>query len=208
MADKEAAVYVVDLGSSMGECHNGRTESDLDWSLSYVWDKISTTAQASRKTWCVGVIGLRTDETNNKYAEDPENEGYDNISVLKELGPVSLVDIKELKTKLYPSGTQSGDAMSAIVLASEMINDYTTNKKGERLKFKREVYVITDGMGGIDEDDIDEIASRLNDIGVELTVVQVPLPKHINIKFADYLTLVAWILTTLSMASRRKTSRP
>lgn len=171
MADKEAIVYIVDLGSSMGDCHNGRTETDLDWSLRYVWDKITTTAQAARKTWCVGVVGLRTDETNNNYAEDSANEGYDNISVLKELGPVSLPEIKGLRTKLKPSQTESGDAMSAIVLASEMVNEFTSNKKGEPLKFKREVYLITDGMGGIDEDDIDEIASRLNDIGIKLTVV-------------------------------------
>lgn len=177
MADKEAIVYIVDLGSSMGDCHTGRTESDLDWSLSYVWDKISTTAQAARKTWCVGVIGLRTNATDNKYAENRENEGYDNISVLKELGPVSLSEIKGLKTRLSPSETESGDAMSAIVLASEMINDFTMDKKGQPLKYKREVYLITDGMGAIDEDDIDEIASRINDIGVQLTVVQVSLLK-------------------------------
>lgn len=184
MADKEAVVYIVDLGSSMGDCHNGRTESDLDWSLRYVWDKITTTAQAARKTWCVGVVGLRTDETDNKFAEDSGNEGYDNISNLKELGPVSLPEIKGLRNKLKPSNTQNGDAMSAIVLASELVNDFTSNKKGEPLKFRREVYLVTDGMGGIDEDDIDEIASRLNEIGIKLTVVQVLLPKCANV-FAD-----------------------
>lgn len=29
MADKQATVYVVDLGASTGECHNGRVESDV-----------------------------------------------------------------------------------------------------------------------------------------------------------------------------------
>lgn len=190
MADKEAIVYIVDLGSSMGHCHNGRIETDLDWSLRYFWDKITTTAQAARKTWSVGVIGLRTDETNNKYAEDRGNEGYDNISVLKELGPVSLPVIKGLRTKLKPSETNSGDAMSAIVLASEIVNEFTSNKKGEPLKFKREVYLITDGMGGIDEDDIEEIASRLNDIGIKLTVMQVLSPQYTGSFLADDFALV------------------
>lgn len=43
MADKEATVYIVDVGKSMGEKHHGRTETDLDWAMSYVWDKIATT---------------------------------------------------------------------------------------------------------------------------------------------------------------------
>ncbi|THX79202.1 putative Ku family DNA helicase [Aureobasidium pullulans] len=43
MAGKEATVYIVDLGESMGEKHNGREITDLDWALTYIWDKITTT---------------------------------------------------------------------------------------------------------------------------------------------------------------------
>ena len=43
MAQKEATVYIVDIGKSMGEKHNGREISDLDWALTYIWDKITTT---------------------------------------------------------------------------------------------------------------------------------------------------------------------
>ena len=43
MADKEATVYIVDVGLSMGQKHNGRTQSDLDWAMEYVWDKITST---------------------------------------------------------------------------------------------------------------------------------------------------------------------
>lgn len=46
MADKEATVYVVDVGKSMGEQKNGRSISDLDWAMQYVWDKITTTVRA------------------------------------------------------------------------------------------------------------------------------------------------------------------
>ena len=45
MADKEATVYIVDVGMSMGESHHGRDESDLDWSLQYVWDRITSTVR-------------------------------------------------------------------------------------------------------------------------------------------------------------------
>lgn len=43
MADKEATVYIVDMGRSMGEKRYGREESDLDWAMTYVWEKITST---------------------------------------------------------------------------------------------------------------------------------------------------------------------
>ncbi|KAL8796891.1 MAG: hypothetical protein Q9195_000974 [Heterodermia aff. obscurata] len=41
MADKEATIYIVDVGSSMGKKCNGRHESNLDWAMNYVWEKIT-----------------------------------------------------------------------------------------------------------------------------------------------------------------------
>lgn len=81
MADKEATVYVVDLGKSMGENRHGRDESDLDWAMKYVWDKIAATVSmpvrgklrisdkcqkmaTGRKSLCAGVVGFRTDGIN------------------------------------------------------------------------------------------------------------------------------------------------
>ncbi|KUI55519.1 ATP-dependent DNA helicase II subunit 2 [Cytospora mali] len=165
MADKQAFVYIVDVGSSTANCNTGRSQSDLDWSLRYVWDKIAATAQASRKTWCLGVIGLRTDETNNKYQKD---DGYDNISVLKPLGPIELSQVKELKNTIKSSNTDTGDAMSAIIVAAEMIDEFT-----KRNKYTRRIYLLTDGHGPIDGDDIDEISIRLNDLDIELIVLGV-----------------------------------
>ena len=43
MAEKEATVYIVDMGISMGEKRNARKESDLDWAMTYVWEKITGT---------------------------------------------------------------------------------------------------------------------------------------------------------------------
>ena len=43
MADKEATVYIIDMGKSMGEKRNAREVSDLDWAMIYVWEKITST---------------------------------------------------------------------------------------------------------------------------------------------------------------------
>lgn len=165
MADKEATVYIIDLGSSMGDCHNGRIESDLDWGMRYVWDKITTTVAALRKTWTVGVIGVRTDETNN-HLQDQQGDGYENISILQELGPMNLSSLRSLQTLVKPSDTESGDSISAIVLAIDMIERFT-----KKLKYKRKIILVTDGEGSVDPDDFDDIARKIKDCGVELIVL-------------------------------------
>lgn len=53
MADKEATVYIVDVGRSMGEKRNGRTESDLDWAMRYVWDRITSTVRDLERSYII-----------------------------------------------------------------------------------------------------------------------------------------------------------
>jgi ATP-dependent DNA helicase 2 subunit 2 len=48
MAEKEATVYIVDVGKSMKQHNNGRDISDLDWAMRYVWDKITTTVSLTQ----------------------------------------------------------------------------------------------------------------------------------------------------------------
>ncbi len=164
MADKEATVYVVDLGESMADCHNGRDESDLDFGMRYVWDKISTTVAASRKTWTVGVVGLNTDDTDNAQAGNLE--GYEHISVLQEIGPMTLTSLRELRASIEPSQTSDGDAISAVVVALDMIERFT-----KKLKYNRRIILVTNAESPIDDELSEEVAKRLNDSNVELVVM-------------------------------------
>jgi ATP-dependent DNA helicase 2 subunit 2 len=43
MAQKEATVYIIDVGHTMGSKRHGRKKSDLEWAMEWVWDKITTT---------------------------------------------------------------------------------------------------------------------------------------------------------------------
>lgn len=45
MAEKEATIYIVDVGKSMGERRHGRPVTDLEWAMQYVWDKITATVR-------------------------------------------------------------------------------------------------------------------------------------------------------------------
>lgn len=47
MADKEATIYVVDVGKPTGLMRHGRDKTDLDWSMEYVWDKIAATVRTA-----------------------------------------------------------------------------------------------------------------------------------------------------------------
>ncbi|QSS63425.1 Ku family DNA helicase [Histoplasma capsulatum] len=127
MADKEATVYIVDVGKSMGECHNGRSISDLDWAMRYIWDKITTTVATGRKTATLGVIGLKTDGRLSS--------------------PISI---------------------SSLILAIDMIVRYC-----KKLKYKRKIVLVTDGMGAMDIDGIDGIVSKINEENIELVILGV-----------------------------------
>jgi len=167
MADKEAVVYIIDLGESMADCHHGRVESDLDFSMRYVWDKISTTVAANRKTWTVGVVGLGTDNTDNRQAREGL-DGYESISVLQEISAMSMSSLRDLRHKIEPSNTSGGDAVSAIVVALSMIELYT-----KKLKYNRRIYLVTNAEVPIDdsEESIDDVASKLTELGIELIVM-------------------------------------
>ncbi|KAJ4169970.1 ATP-dependent DNA helicase yku80 [Fusarium falciforme] len=165
MAEKEATIFILDLGSTMAQTHTGRSESDLDWSMRYVWDKITDIVAASRKTLCVGVVGFRTDETDNKLQDD---DGYENIAVLQELGPMSMSSLRNLQSVIKPSETWSGDAISAIVVAVDMMDTFT-----KKLKWNRKIILITDGQGPMDADGLSDISKKMNDSNIQLTVLGV-----------------------------------
>ncbi|KAL2051237.1 hypothetical protein ABVK25_008485 [Lepraria finkii] len=167
MADKEATVYIVDMGSSMGEIRNGRKESDLDWAMTYVWEKITSTVATDRKGAQLGVIGLRTDRTENELDKE---DSFEHICVLQEIGQVLLPGLKKLRSKVKVSNTHDGDAISAIVIAIQMIT-----KHCKKLKWKRRIVLVTDGRGAIDADPdgVAEISKKIKDDEMELVVVGV-----------------------------------
>lgn len=173
MADKQATIYIVDLGATMKDCHNGRTETDFDFAMRYVWDKITTTMAASRKTWQLGVVGLRTEET---YVPLDDDDGYEHISVLKDLGPMEMPHLRSLQQSLTIKKigkNEGGDATSAIALAVDMIDKATTNAKGVPLKFERKIILVTDGRGEIDGDEayLSGLSKQINEANITLVVV-------------------------------------
>ena len=163
MAEKEATVFIVDLGRSMNEQRHGREITDLDWALQYVWDRMTSTIALDRKTTFQAAVGLKTDGTSNSLEQDPS---YSNISVFQELSQILLPDLHALRDKLVPSSTDDGDAISAIVLAIQMIE-----QKCKKLKYIRRIILVTNGRGELDGDQIEPISSKIKQEGIELIVL-------------------------------------
>ncbi|KAF2758088.1 ATP-dependent DNA helicase II subunit 2 [Pseudovirgaria hyperparasitica] len=166
MANKEATIYIVDVGRNTGDTHSGRDESDLEWSLRWVWDKITTTVGTGRKTAMVGVLGLRTAATDHFLSDEG---GYEHISIFHPIS-VLMPDVRKLREKFEPSSTNAGDAISAIILATQMITDHC-----KKLKYTKKIFLVTNGRGHMDADagDIAGLAKKIQDEDIELTVLGV-----------------------------------
>ena len=165
MANKEATVYIVDVGSSMGERNCGRQETNLDFALEYVWDKITTTVATGRKTAMAGVVALRTDGTGNELGEDP---AYTNITVLQEIAQIQMAELRKLRDELTISATNSGDAVSAIIVAIQMIE-----RQCRKLKYTRRIVLVTDARTRMETADLGQITSKLKEDDIELVVLGV-----------------------------------
>lgn len=57
-------------------------------------------------------------------------------------------------------------AISAIVVAIQMIGDYC-----KKLKYRRKIVLVTDGRGSMDDDGVDEIVNKIKEDNIELVVL-------------------------------------
>ena len=158
-------MYVVDCGRTMGDKSQGRKQTNLDWALEYIWDKITSTVATARKTALAGVVGFRTDGTKNDLSED---ESYHHISVFQDIGQILMPNLRQLRQDLVVSETEAGDAISALVIAIQMI--VTTCRK---LQYQRKIVLVTDARGSMDAEDLSQITEKLKEDSIELVILGV-----------------------------------
>lgn len=80
-----------------------------------------------------------------------------------------------------------------------MINVYT-----KKLKYKRKIYLVTNGKGTMSSDGLSDIASKLKADNIELIVLYVHLSNTAGL-FENLQLIGALILMILITASKRKT---
>lgn len=190
----------------MGDCHNGRSITDLEYGMQYVWDKMATIMSDNRKGDNVGVITLRTDGTKNDLADTGDE--YSNITLLRNLGMLEMGDLQSLKETVTPSDTEEGDAISAIVVAGEAIAKFTTLKTGKPGSFVRKIILLTDGQGEMNGEDVASIAERLDELKIALTVMYASLPslvQIINVGIAVSISMMKVLQRRTNLPSNGKT---
>ena len=165
MAAKEATVYIVDCGSTMNEKSHGRQRTNHDWVLEYLWDKITTTVATGRKTALAAVVGLRTDGTENLLDSE---EDYGHITIFQELSQILMPQLRKLRNDLVVSSTEAGDAISALIVAIQMIAQ--TCKK---LQYQRKIVMVTDARGAMQVDDLPGIAKKIKEDNIDLVILGV-----------------------------------
>ena len=165
MADKEATVYIVDVGKSMAKRSSGRKETNFEYAMRYVWDRITTTVATGRKQFLASVVTVRSDETNNDLDED---ESYAHINVLQKLQQIQMPELRRLQQILRPSHTNEGDPISALAIAVQMILEVCKS-----LKYHRKIVIVTDGTAYMDTDSLSHITKKIKEMGMELMVLGV-----------------------------------
>ncbi|KAK0312832.1 ATP-dependent DNA helicase yku80 [Friedmanniomyces endolithicus] len=160
MASKEATVYIVDCGSTMSERSHGRKQTNLDFAL-----EITATVATGRKTAMVGVVGLRTDGTRNDLEGE---EDYAHITVFQDISQMLMSQVRKLRNDLVLSSTEGGDAISAIIVAIQMIA-----KECKKLKYERKIVLVTDARGPTQTDDLGDIITKLKEDDIQLVVIGV-----------------------------------
>lgn len=87
MAGKEATVYILDLGETMAEKRYGRSQTDLEWAMEYVWDKITTTVSPFlMQAKILRVNFPRVVRISLKYEQNDFDECYADVSDIGRYG--------------------------------------------------------------------------------------------------------------------------
>ena len=163
MAEKEATVYIVDVSRSMGKRNQGRQESDLDWALQYVWDKITNTVATGRKTAMLGVVGLGSEQTLNSMSEE---DAYKHIYVIQRISQITMEELRKMPAQLQTSQTDNRDALSSVIIGVDLIM-----KHCKQLKYTKKIVLVTNGTGPIDDDDVESVAKEIKSNNIELVVL-------------------------------------
>jgi len=85
---------------------------------------------------------------------------------MQELGQLLMPDLRRLKEQLKPSGVDTADAISATVIAIQMISAHC-----RQLQYIRRIVLVTDGYSPVDDSDVKAISEKLLQDKIELVVL-------------------------------------
>ncbi|KAF9160674.1 ATP-dependent DNA helicase II subunit 2 [Mortierella sp. AD011] len=166
MANKEATIYILDVGPTMKTKREGSQVSRHEETKKVLLKLLANKVHMNRKTVYVSVVLVGSDITNNDLASVDENGAdYQFVDVLQPLGVASLDLMKGVQNDVK-LGETMGDCMDGLIVALDMMSKFC-----KKLKYEKKIYILTDACAEINSEGIEQVTSTLTDDGVQLNVI-------------------------------------
>ncbi|KAK5240832.1 ATP-dependent DNA helicase yku80 [Cryomyces antarcticus] len=79
-----------------------------------------------------------------------------------------MPELRNLRSLVRLSNTDDGDAISAIVIAIQMIDNQC-----KKLQYIKKIILVTNGRSVMDDEDVPQIVSKLREDNIELVIMYV-----------------------------------
>ncbi|KAI9324892.1 SPOC like C-terminal domain-containing protein [Obelidium mucronatum] len=164
MAQKEAAVLLLDVGSSMWRTIDADGKSRLDNACSAIEHILHSKIIGGRKTDLVSLILVGTDDTDNDL-NTKMGKGYENITTYTQIEMANLQTL-QFVTDGCVKGQGSGDVVDGIVVAIALLE-----KHCKHLKWLKSIFILSDFMSPINQDDAKTILKKASDYDVKVNLI-------------------------------------
>ncbi|KAI8808002.1 SPOC like C-terminal domain-containing protein [Cladochytrium replicatum] len=165
MANKEATIYLLDVGKSMWRdraAGNDGPVSYVDQAKYILLRLLSAKIQSGRKTDFVALVLVGTDESDNALAD---GEQYLHVTTKFDFEPATIPFLRFIDQELT-KGDSLGDIMDGFIVSLDLM---TTHCK--HYKYSKTVYILTDGNDEINQTDSDQLIANANDQGVKVNTI-------------------------------------
>ena len=162
MAGKEAILVILDVGPSMNSRYQ---DSDSQSRLDLGIDSIKLLIQQKllfSKNHALGIVLFGTEETENDL--NAQMGGYENITVASALEVPSLNLVRFMDQ--IQTTPQSADFVDALVVGVDMLVSFCGKKK-----YNKRIFLITDGNSKVNDADLNDIVSTMNENEIKLNVM-------------------------------------
>ncbi|CAG8548686.1 7781_t:CDS:2, partial [Scutellospora calospora] len=112
-----------------------------------------------------GVTGLDLARKAVLIMLEAKTGGYRHVTTLYPIEQPNMPILQTVNSGL-PQGNVKGDAFDALIVALGMIDLHC-----RKLKYKKKIYLLTDGESPINSSDLDAVLHQINDSNIELNIL-------------------------------------
>ncbi|KAJ3410505.1 X-ray repair cross-complementing protein 5 [Chytridiales sp. JEL 0842] len=162
--NKEATVILLDVNPSMWQTQDEDGRSNLQKAAESVQQMLHSKFISNRANDQVSLILVGANETDNPLAEAEEGQ-YEHIKIHNDIEKPSF-DLYKYLAEGAERGMRHGDMLDGIIVAITVLEN-----KCKKLKWDKQIYVLTDGNTAINNDGFEDVVKKAADYGVRINVI-------------------------------------